>query len=287
MTRFLRSYFHTERDALRPALYHTVRAGHLIADKTHHVERETLAGHELVYCLRGTGTIRVGGRTHRVQKHGLYWISCWHPHAYRADPHDPWELYWLRVDGPGLDALARVLRISDLPVFPQLDGTAARACFEEALGIFDVPSPASPAKMHTVVAQLISLLYENRFRDTDVDALTSVPSALERPLLRMRQHYADALRLADLSALAGMSVSHFIRTFRHSMGTSPIDWLRRERISQAKRRLIDTDEPVKEVARQCGYRDPYFFSKDFKKLTGLPPSSYRAQERGAQDQAAR
>ncbi len=47
---------------------------------------------------------------------------------------------------------------------------------------------------------------------------TTVPSTLERPLVRMRQHYADALRLADLSALAGMSVSHFIRTFKRSMG---------------------------------------------------------------------
>jgi AraC-like DNA-binding protein len=282
MTRFLRSYFHTERDALRSALYHTVRAGHLTADKTHLVDRETLAGHELVYCLRGTGTVRVGGRTHRVRKRSLYWVSCWHPHAYQADPQDPWELYWVRVEGPGLDALAKVLRIADLPVFAQLDDTATQACFLDAFSIFDAPSPASPAKMHVVIARLLGLLYENRFRDTDVDALTTVPSALDRPLVRMRQHYADSLRLAELSALAGMSVSHFIRTFKRSMGTSPIDWLRRERINQAKRRLIDTDEPVKEIARQCGYRDPYFFSKDFKKLTSLPPTLYRAQERGAQ-----
>jgi transcriptional regulator GlxA family with amidase domain len=186
----------------------------------------------------------------------------------------------VRVEGPGLDALAKVLRIADLPVFPQLDDTATQACFHDAFAIFDAPSPASPAKMHAAIARLLALLYENRFRDADVDALTTVPSALERPLVRMRQHYADSLRLAELSALAGMSVSHFIRTFKRSMGTSPIDWLRRERINQAKRRLIDTDEPVKEIARQCGYRDPYFFSKDFKKLTGLPPTSYRAQERG-------
>lgn len=51
-------------------------------------------------------------------------------------------------------------------------------------------------------------------------------------------------------------------------------------MNQAKHRLIDTDEPIKEIARQCGYRDPYFFSKDFKKLTGLPPTDYRVQERG-------
>lgn len=280
MTRFLRSYFHTERDALRPALYHTVRAGHLVADKTHHIERETLAGHELVYCLRGCGAVRVSGRTHRVKKGSLYWVSCWHPHSYHADAHDPWELYWVRIEGPGLDALAKALRISDLPVFPHLDDASMQACFHEAFVIFDAPSPASPARMHAAIARMLSLLYENRFRDADMDALATVPSALERPLVRMRQHYADALRLADLSALAGMSVSHFIRTFKRSMGTSPIDWLRRERINQAKRRLIDTEEPVKEIARQCGYRDPYFFSKDFKKLTGLPPTNYRAQERG-------
>ena len=96
----------------------------------------------------------------------------------------------------------------------------------------------------------------------------------------MRLNYADPLRLSDLATLANMSVSHFIRTFKRSMGTSPIDWLRRERINQAKRRLIDTEEPIKEIARQCGYRDPYFFSKDFKTLAGFAPSIYRQQERG-------
>ncbi len=42
-------------------------------------------------------------------------------------------------------------------------------------------------------------------------------------------------------------------------------------MNQAKHRLIDTDEPIKEIARQCGYRDPYFFSKDFKKTHRAPP----------------
>lgn len=279
MTRFVRSYFHTERDAVRASLYTTVRAGHLTADKTHHIERETLAGHELVYCLRGSGSVRVAGRVHRVKARGLYWVSCWHPHQYQADPLHPWELYWVRIEGPGLDALASLLRIRETPVFPLLDDAATKACFMEAFNILESPSPNAPASMHVAVARLLSLLYENRFKDGGQDT-EPVPSTLERPLIRMRQHYADALRLSDLAHLAGMSVSHFIRTFKRTMGTSPIDWLRRERMNQAKHRLIDTDEPIKEIARQCGYRDPYFFSKDFKKLTGLPPTDYRVQERG-------
>jgi AraC-like DNA-binding protein len=281
MTRFVRSYFHTERDAVRTAFYTTVRAGHLVADRSHHIERETLAGHELVYCLRGAGSVRVAGKVHRVRARGLYWVSCWHPHQYQADPATPWELYWVRVEGPGLDALSGMLRIRESPVFPLLEDAAVQACFQEAFTVLESPSPNSPALMHVVVARLLAMLYENRFKDGSQDA-EPVPSTLERPLIRMRQHYSDALRLSDLAQLAGMSVSHFIRTFKRSMGTSPIDWLRRERMNQAKHRLIDTQEPIKEIARQCGYRDPYFFSKDFKKLTGLPPTEYRNQERGRQ-----
>lgn len=279
MTRFLRSYFHTERDALRGVFYSTVRAGHLVADKTHHIERETLSGHELVYCLRGEGTTRVAGRVHQVKPRSLYWISCWHPHQYQAHPTNPWELYWLRVEGPGMDALAEMMRIEDSPVFPNLDFANIQACFLEAFSILESPSPSAPAHMHVAVSKLLALLYENRFKETD-HLQDSVPGALQRPLQRMRMNYAEPLRLNELAKLAGMSVSHFIRLFKHSMGTSPIDWLRRERINQAKHRLIESEEPVKEIARQCGYRDPYFFSKDFSRLVGMPPSHYREQERG-------
>ena len=280
MTQFLRSYFHTERDAVRSALYTTVRAGHLIADKTHGIERETLAGHELIYCLKGSGLARINGRVHRVKSHGLLWVSCWHPHHYQADPADPWELYWTRIEGAGLDPLATLLRITEAPVFPDLDDAAQRDCFQEVFDLLDHPGPSVPARMHAVIARLLGLLYENRFRDSVPNSAEFVPSALEKPLVRMKQHYSDPLRLAELADIAGMSVSHFIRTFKRSMGTSPIDWLRRERINQAKRRLIDSDEPIKEIARQCGYRDPYFFSKDFKKVAGSSPTDYRAHERG-------
>ena len=279
VTRFLRSYFHTERDAVRDALYTSVRAGHLQADKFHSIQRETLAGHELIYCLNGAGVARINGRTHRVQGNGLLWVSCWHPHHYHADPDQPWELYWTRIEGPGLDALSNLLRIRDLPVFENLQGEAVESAFAQIFSAHDNPGPAVPSQLHDAIATLISLLYANRFQDGSQDT-DPIPQSLERPLIHMRQHYSDTLRLHDLAALAGMSVSHFIRTFKRAMGTSPIDWLRRERITQAKRRLIDSEEPVKEIARQCGYRDPYFFSKDFKKFAGVPPSDYRRQERG-------
>jgi AraC-like DNA-binding protein len=102
---------------------------------------------------------------------------------------------------------------------------------------------------------------------------------VQRALERMRLYFHTPIRVADLAALAGMSESHFSRQFKASVGTSPIDWLRRERINQAKRRLAESDDAVKEIARQAGYTDQFFFSKDFKRMTGLTPSQFRDQER--------
>ena len=52
----------------------------------------------------------------------------------------------------------------------------------------------------------------------------------------------------------------------------------RERISQAKRRLVETADAIKEIAQQTGYSDRFFFSKDFKRLTGHAPREFRQRE---------
>ena len=94
----------------------------------------------------------------------------------------------------------------------------------------------------------------------------------------MRLFYFKKLRVSELAALSGMSESHFTRLFRSAFGTTPIDWLRRERISQAKRRLAESSDAIKEIAAQVGYGDHYFFSKDFKQFTGIPPREFRRRE---------
>jgi AraC-like DNA-binding protein len=79
--------------------------------------------------------------------------------------------------------------------------------------------------------------------------------------------------------LCGLSVPAFTRAFRGALGTSPIDWLRRERITQAKRRLFDSADTIKEIARQCGYGDQFYFSRDFRRMAGCAPTEFRARRR--------
>ena len=95
----------------------------------------------------------------------------------------------------------------------------------------------------------------------------------------MRLRFNEQLTVEELAQMAAMSVSSFHRQFKAATGTSPIDWLKRERINQAKKRLLETDLTIAEIADQTGYYDQFYFSKDFKRMTKLSPTECRQRER--------
>jgi AraC-like DNA-binding protein len=73
----------------------------------------------------------------------------------------------------------------------------------------------------------------------------------------------------------GMSLSHFRRTFRREAGQAVHQFLLHNRLHTARHLLAETRMPIKQIARQLGYRDVFYFSRQFTKLTGTPPASFR------------
>jgi len=142
-------------------------------------------------------------------------------------------------------------------------------------------------------ARLVSLLrvLEQLSRDADAqrigaaavcrrDLPLSADVRVRRVLDVMHRRYAEALRLADLAAMACMSVSAFHRTFRKHTQCSAMDYVTKLRIGHACRLLLHTDRTVSRVAEDVGYGSLALFNRQFKALKGVPPSAFRRQ-RGA------
>lgn len=275
-TRLEVSLFATPSPLHEEIFYTVVRAGHIVGGPDHHIQREHYPGHELILCLRGRGSVAIRGRRHAVTAGQLAWIPCHRPHEHGADSRDPWELFWIRMDGPRLTRVAEVLEVEGSPVFVEFDCETATGIYREIFALLEDPRPDAPAMIHAAAARLIALAFASRQRQQPAERQS--PPVLARAIEQMKLFYFQKHRVSDLAALCGMSESHFTRLFRAAFGTTPIDWLRRERISQAKRRLVETRDAIKEIAAQVGYGDHYFFSKDFKSFTGVPPRAYRQRE---------
>jgi AraC-like DNA-binding protein len=105
-------------------------------------------------------------------------------------------------------------------------------------------------------------------------------SALPKWRLKRVQEYIDthldqALSLADLAAVAGLSRMYFAGQFRAATGYRPHDYLLYQRIESAKSILSSTDMPLVKVALNVGFQGQAHFSTVFKRLTGQSPARWR------------
>jgi len=91
----------------------------------------------------------------------------------------------------------------------------------------------------------------------------------------MEQHYAEALTLARLAGIAGLEQRTLLRRFRSATGDTPIMYLQRVRIENARRQLELSGSSIDQIAWQVGYKDTSSFGRLFKKITGMTPGGYR------------
>lgn len=104
--------------------------------------------------------------------------------------------------------------------------------------------------------------------------------------LRMQQNPRDIASVGDVAFKAGYSTDHFTRTFKKIMGVNPQLFLVNARLSKAKSILLDSGLTIKEIADQLGYCNAYFFSRQFKKITGYTPSEFRRHFARSEDERA-
>jgi YesN/AraC family two-component response regulator len=88
------------------------------------------------------------------------------------------------------------------------------------------------------------------------------------------QHLHENITVQEMAGLLHFHPNYFIRHFHEIVGTSPIQYVQQLKIDRAKALLSATDQPVSDIARSLGM-EPYYFSRLFKKHTGLAPSDYR------------
>jgi AraC-like DNA-binding protein len=95
---------------------------------------------------------------------------------------------------------------------------------------------------------------------------------LTRAIRWIRGHYNETLRVEELAALATMSVSSFHRQFRAVTSMTPIQFQKEIRLHEARARLLAEPGDVTGVGFAVGYDSPSQFSREYRRMFGVPPS---------------
>ena len=228
--------------------------------------------HTLICTLSGLGLIEVAGSRVAAGPQTIAWLDTSMQYAHGCHPDaDHWHYLWMSIDGHGLDAVFAFLRVAGNPLFAAAgDGWAAG--FGRALDNLARRGQTTDARSSAIVARLVEMLVAER---GEQESGEDRGERMHRVMRELRTDIARNWQIEELAAISSLSASQLHRQFKERTGTTPMDWIRHERMNLAKRLLIAPDVKITAVALSCGYADPYHFSRDFRRIAGQSPREFR------------
>jgi AraC family transcriptional activator of pobA len=247
--------------------------------------------YQVLWLQRGAAEVALDEWVQRVQGPAAIVVPPGVVHGFRFAPG---------TDGLVLTLSARFLVEGEF----QSVGEAFRALFA-APGVLDFAQDAAPAeRLHALLRELAAEFAQPGAGDTPVPgwlaravvwrlaqarAQGEQAAAGERAhrhqalftrfLLLVEQHFLEHWPLEKYASRLGLSTQRLNRLTRAESGRSALELVHERLTREACRRLVYIAAPAASLAAELGFEDPAYFSRFFKRRTGVSPQQYRQQHR--------
>jgi transcriptional regulator of acetoin/glycerol metabolism len=101
------------------------------------------------------------------------------------------------------------------------------------------------------------------------------PSAVRRVMEHVEARLNESIDLAEMAAVAGLSVFHFAREFRQATGVTPHGYVTRRRVERAKELLAQSGLHLSDIALAVGFFDQSHMARHFRQILGTTPREFR------------
>ena len=127
----------------------------------------------------------------------------------------------------------------------------------------------------TVLQEICHLWLDSAFTDSQMGLSRSMYEKTNALLSYLHIHYREKISGALIEKQFDMNFDYLNRIFKKRTGTTIFSFLNSLRLEQARQLLTTTTLSVSDIALQTGFSDIYYFSRCFKRCTGLSPAAYR------------
>lgn len=238
------------------------------------------------FVLSGRGKLSIGGKEYFPEQGYGFLIPPDELVFYQADEQNPWTYIWVGFNGSKAGELINSMGLSVMsPVFQsdkekELSKAVMDMMEHNTVGI------ANDLRRNGQLHLFLSLIAESAHVEEKGEA-DRADHYVRRAVEFILNNYCNPIKITDVANYVCINRSYLYTLFRGSMGMSPQQFLTSFRINKAAELLQVTSLSVESIAISCGYSDPLVFTKSFKQMKKMSPSSYRKEMQKGESRKSR
>ncbi|MDO4292766.1 MAG: AraC family transcriptional regulator [Eubacteriales bacterium] len=238
--------------------------------------RPFYGGYLLQYTLNGRGIYEKDGREHSLFPGQGFLVRMPQDSRYYLPKQgtEGWEYFYFHFDGPAARPFYEAIQTLCGPVFSlPREADPVRLffrLFEDCRRNGSIRPYEGGEFVYRFLARLLRSLEEPADGGS---ALVRQASAY------LKEHFSSLSGIAEVAGSCRVSQEHLTRRFKRETGQTPLQYLTRIRMENALFYLLNTDEPVAQIARECGFYQGNYFARLFRRYLGCSPEEYRRSKR--------
>ena len=205
---------------------------------------------------------------------------CSNP-SYGVDGKGSAEIQWALINGRDMPRLFLELGADQDPIFPLLDLQRIPPLMSQLQSNILRESPGYEARAAGLMLMIMAELFASRGDRLPSWGRTTGPMSepVRKGVDYIIRFYDKRIPIKHIAFVVGQSLSYFSRRFHQEMGTSPIEFLNRYRIEQARKLLANGNQSIATIARSVGFANENYFRRTFARIVGKPPLAFRKKPR--------
>lgn len=225
-----------------------------------------ITNYELVFVIKGQGNIQIAGEDMCIKAGDLIYFRPGVEHSLWVSEEPYMEFYGMHFSlPPGEEALPFPNRVN-VEASQRLE-TLFKTLYEVYLQKGYLYEWRENLMLQEILCEILTFLYTRK------EPISTV--RIRKVLAYIQEDPCRTLTLEDLLGQAGIRKTLFMQSFRNVTGTTPLQYITGIRLEIARDLLLETDLPVSRIAEKCGFSDPFYFSRCFRKKFSLSPRQYR------------
>lgn len=248
----------------------TLQLDYLVHRVTHcgwNVGPRTIENFELVLVTAGQGKIAWEDGVFTAREGDFIFFAPDVRHRLWTDSAPCMEFYGLHFSPAPWFAVPALPRFLSLPSPHRI-----QPLFRQLLNDYGNPPHLYQWKQDLLIQQI---LYEAAVQTHQANLPADV-MRIRKVVQMIRQDPCRPVSLDELCRVVKLRKSAFLETFRRVTGTSPGQYRMQLRLERARNLLLDTDLPIVQIAANCGFSDPFYFSRCFSRHFSVSPSRWRS-----------